>query len=67
MDGCKLNGGSSGGGWFADFDESTGAGTLISVNSYGYGGITAMHGPILNGETQAVYDAARAGGADRTI
>lgn len=55
---CKLNGGSSGGPWLAPFTESSGSGTVTSVNSYGYNGINAMHGPILNGHTQAVYDAA---------
>jgi len=55
---CKLNGGSSGGSWLIGFDETDGFGTVISVNSYGYRGITAMHGPILNGNTQAVYNAA---------
>ncbi len=57
---CKLNGGSSGGSWLIDSDETDGFDfdTVISVNSYGYRGITAMHGPILNGNTQAVYNAA---------
>jgi hypothetical protein len=62
LDGCKLNGGSSGGAWFSPFDEGSGSGTLISVNSYGYSGINAMHGPVLNEHTEQVYDAARAGG-----
>ncbi len=52
---CKLNGGSSGGGWLIDFNETTGSRTVISLNSYGYNGINAMHGPMLNGDTQAVY------------
>jgi len=53
---CDMTGGSSGGGWLSPF--SNGAGTLMSVNSYGYNGITAMHGPIFNSETQATFDAA---------
>lgn len=45
-----------------DFDEQFGFGTVVSVNSYGYTGINAMHGPYLNLDTQAVYDKAVAGG-----
>lgn len=56
MDQCKLNGGSSGGPWFKSFGG--GSGVLISVNSYGYGGITAMHGPMFNSNTAATYNAA---------
>ena len=41
--GCNMTGGSSGGGWYTPFGG--GSGTLVSVNSYGYSGITAMHGP----------------------
>jgi hypothetical protein len=59
---CKLNGGSSGGPWFAPFDETTGSGTVISVNSYGYRGVNAMHGPFLNADTQTVYEAAKGAG-----
>jgi hypothetical protein len=56
MNKCQLNGGSSGGPWFKAF--SGGTGVLISVNSYGYNGITAMHGPMFNGDTAATYDEA---------
>ncbi len=59
---CKLNGGSSGGPWLAPFAEGTGAGVVISVNSYGYRGVNAMHGPFLNGDTQLVYQAAQGSG-----
>ena len=62
MNECKLNGGSSGGGWLASFDEKTGSGTVISLNSYGYSGINAMHGPFLNSNTQAVYAKAQGSG-----
>jgi hypothetical protein len=61
MNECKLNGGSSGGGWFSPFTEGTGSGTLISVNSYGYTGVNAMHGPVFNDDTRSVYEAARTG------
>jgi hypothetical protein len=58
LNGCKLNGGSSGGAWLTPFDlDGFGAGIVVSVNSYGYRGIDAMHGPMLNSDTQAVYDA----------
>ncbi len=56
--GCKMTGGSSGGPWLKDFAEGTGTGTLMSVNSYGYSGVQAMHGPIFNGDTFAVYESA---------
>ena len=59
---CKLNGGSSGGGWLTGFDESSGSGTVMSVNSYGYTGINAMHGPILDIDTQDVYALAQGDG-----
>ena len=62
LDECKLNGGSSGGPWLDPFSEGSGAGTVISVNSYGYRGIDAMHGPFLNANTQAVYNAAQGAG-----
>lgn len=53
-----MTGGSSGGPWFTGFDASTGSGTLMSVNSYGYSGVTAMHGPKLNSETAGMYSKA---------
>ena len=56
--GCNMTGGSSGGPWFAGFSESTGSGTLGSLNSYGYSGIKNMYGPKFNANTQDVYDAA---------
>ncbi|MBO0811594.1 MAG: cadherin-like domain-containing protein, partial [Microlunatus sp.] len=37
----NLTGGSSGGPWFYDFNESTGGGTQVSVNSFSYVGLTA--------------------------
>jgi hypothetical protein len=54
--GCNMTGGSSGGPWFTPF--GTGSGTMVSVNSYGYSGITAMHGPKLNSETQTMFNTA---------
>ncbi len=55
---CNMTGGSSGGGWFANFNESTGVGSLGSLNSYGYSGIRNMYGPKFNSNTQDVYNAA---------
>lgn len=54
--GCNMTGGSSGGPWFTPF--SAGSGTMMSVNSYGYSGITAMHGPKLNAETLSMFTTA---------
>ena len=55
---CKMTGGSSGGPWFSSFNTSTGSGALSSVNSYGYSGVSAMHGPKFNSDTTDVYNAA---------
>jgi hypothetical protein len=55
---CNMTGGSSGGGWFGSFNESTGVGTLTSLNSYGYGGKAQMYGPKFDANTQAVVAAA---------
>ncbi len=55
---CDMTGGASGGPWLTSFDESTGSGTLSSLNSYGYSGIKVMYGPKFNTSTQAVYTAA---------
>ncbi|MEV4247677.1 peptidase [Streptosporangium canum] len=60
---CDMTGGSSGGPWFTDFDESTGLGTLNSVNSFKYGFAAGwMFGPYFGTDAQAVYEAAQ--GAD---
>lgn len=66
MNECKLNGGSSGGPWLVPFSEGTGSGTVMSVNSYGRTGVTAMHGPLFNSKTQAVYNAAKSGSGNTT-
>jgi hypothetical protein len=55
---CNMTGGSSGGPWFSDFDEDTGSGTQISLNSYGYTGVKAMFGPMFGDPTRVVYEAA---------
>jgi hypothetical protein len=56
---CNMTGGSSGGGWLVGADTSGNVGSLFSVNSYGYSGITAMHGPIFNGNTADTLAAAK--------
>ncbi len=57
---CDQTGGASGGGWFAGFDESTGAGTLNSVNSFKYNFAPYwMFGPYFGPEAQAVYTTAQ--------
>ncbi|MFC4529706.1 trypsin-like serine peptidase [Sphaerisporangium dianthi] len=57
---CDMTGGSSGGGWFLNFSESTGAGTLNSVNSFKYNFAPYwMFGPYFGPEAQAVYTAAQ--------
>ena len=59
---CDMTGGSSGGGWLENVNESTGdGGVLSSLNSYGYSGVKNMYGPKLNAETSATYSAAQTG------
>ena len=58
---CDMTGGSSGGPWFSPFTSAgsnAGQGTVMSVNSYGYSGIKAMHGPKLNSETESMFSIA---------
>jgi hypothetical protein len=55
---CDMTGGSSGGPWLSGFSETTGTGTLSSLNSYGYSGSAVMYGPKFNSRTQATYTAA---------
>jgi len=46
---CGLSGGASGGAWVQPMDLSTGSGSIISVNSWGYTTSPGMAGPKLNG------------------
>ena len=64
---CGMTGGSSGGPWLSSFNTSTGVGALSSVNSYGYSGVKAMHGPKFNADTQDVYNAAKAATGDTIV
>ncbi|WP_327086721.1 peptidase [Nonomuraea sp. NBC_01738] len=57
---CNMTGGSSGGPWFQSFNESTGLGTLNSVNSFKYNfAPNWMFGPYFGAEAQAVYATAQ--------
>ncbi|RST08465.1 peptidase [Streptomyces sp. WAC07149] len=57
---CNMTGGSSGGPWFQDFNESTGLGTQVSVNSFGYNFLpNTMFGPYFGNEAKAAYDKAQ--------
>ena len=65
--GCNMTGGSSGGPWLRDFNETNGSGgTLSSLNSYGYSGVKNIYGPKFNSDTQAVYNSAN-GATNNTI
>ncbi len=56
---CDMTGGASGGPWFADFDAATGAGTLTSVNSFKYRGLSKyMFGPYFDAYGQQTYNTA---------
>ncbi|MFH9075034.1 trypsin-like serine peptidase [Streptomyces alboflavus] len=57
---CDMSGGSSGGPWFADFDASTGRGTLISVNS-ALDSLepTKMYGEVFGSLAKKVYERAQ--------
>ncbi|MGH3646685.1 MAG: trypsin-like serine peptidase [Micromonosporaceae bacterium] len=58
---CDMTGGSSGGGWFLSFSESTGAGTVNSVNSYKINFFSFwMFGPYFGTDAQNVYNTAQA-------
>lgn len=57
---CNMTGGSSGGPWFGDFDQSAGTGVQVSVNSFGYNSETdAMYGPYFGSVIKGVYDSAQ--------
>lgn len=69
---CDMTGGSSGGPWLTPFTDSEGAsdhgaGTLSSLNSYGYRGDSGMYGPKFNTDTAAVYDAANGATEDTVV
>jgi len=45
---CGLSGGASGGPWVQPMSEGTGAGPIVSVNSWGFTGSPGMAGPLLD-------------------
>ncbi|BCK72696.1 peptidase [Streptomyces libani subsp. rufus] len=57
---CDMSGGSSGGPWLADFNATTGKGTLVSVNS-ALDSLTPteMQGEVLGATAKKVYDRAQ--------
>ncbi|MFG2493577.1 trypsin-like serine peptidase [Streptomyces caniferus] len=58
--GCNMTGGSSGGPWFASFDEKTGAGLQSSVNSFGYQfWPNTMFGPYFGDDAKNLYTTAQ--------
>jgi hypothetical protein len=61
----NMTGGSSGGPWFTPF--AAGSGTMMSVNSYGYSGTTAMYGPKLNTETASMFSTAATANANTIV
>lgn len=58
--GCNMTGGSSGGPWLTGFDEATGTGLQVSVNSFGYAFLpNRMFGPYFGDVVKALYDKAQ--------
>jgi V8-like Glu-specific endopeptidase len=60
---CNMTGGSSGGPWFTNFNEVTGAGVLNSLNSFKYTSLglfegNQMFGPYFGSVIQSVYNVA---------
>lgn len=59
--GCNMTGGSSGGPWFTSFNEATGTGVQVSVNSFGYNFLpNRMFGPYFGTDAQNLYAKAQA-------
>ncbi|MFD7320742.1 trypsin-like serine peptidase [Streptomyces sp. NPDC059875] len=57
---CNMTGGSSGGPWFTGFNETTGTGLQVSVNSFGYTFLpNRMFGPYFGNDAKALYDRAQ--------
>ncbi|HEV8696696.1 MAG TPA: hypothetical protein VGQ89_03305 [Candidatus Limnocylindrales bacterium] len=63
---CNMTGGSSGGPWLANFTQA-GGGTLTSLNSYGYSGLSNMYGPKFNANTQAVWTRANSSTGNQIV
>ncbi|GLW62649.1 peptidase [Actinomadura rubrobrunea] len=57
---CDMTGGSSGGPWFLNFNESTGTGIQNSVNSFKYNFLpNYMFGPYFGTDAQNLYNTAQ--------
>ena len=59
---CNMTGGSSGGPWFINYNETSGIGTLNSLNSFKYTGgpmSDRMFGPYFGSVIQGVYSEAQ--------
>ncbi|TLP50495.1 peptidase [Microbispora tritici] len=57
---CGMTGGSSGGPWLLNFNQSTGGGMVNSVNSFKYNFAPSwMFGPYFGAEAEAVYNTAQ--------
>ncbi|WP_435211508.1 peptidase [Streptomyces sp. bgisy034] len=57
---CNMTGGSSGGPWFTQFNESSGTGLLSSVNSFKYNFLpNRMYGPYFGADAQNLYQTAQ--------
>jgi V8-like Glu-specific endopeptidase len=63
---CNMTGGSSGGPWLGSFTQA-GGGTLTSLNSYGYSGLSNMYGPKFNSNTQAVFTRANSSTSNQIV
>src|SRR4029078_1151847 len=64
---CDMTGGSPGGPWLGGFNQGTGAGTVDSVNSYGYSGQKKEYGPKFNANTSDTFNEALAAGANTLV
>jgi hypothetical protein len=67
---CNMTGGSSGGPWYANFNATTGTGSLNSVNSFKYtsGRFTKyMWGPYFGDYAQRTYGAAQTATTSNTL
>jgi V8-like Glu-specific endopeptidase len=61
---CNMTGGSSGGPWIADtLNPGTTEGSVASLNSYGYTGLTYMFGPKFTADTATIQGDVIDGGA----
>jgi hypothetical protein len=63
---CNMTGGSSGGPWLGSFTQA-GGGTLTSLNSYGYSGLSNMYGPKFNSDTQDVWTRADTSSSNQIV